>query len=78
MKWSDGNTDNPRRITVLCSETYAPIRSNTPNNSFCIRDGVALFYKGSAPKVFDIPEGVKIIGRYDSYRCETQYLLRCG
>ncbi|MBR0296872.1 MAG: leucine-rich repeat domain-containing protein [Paludibacteraceae bacterium] len=54
-------------FSTLCSETYAPIRSNTPNNSFCIRDGVALFYKGSAPKVFDIPEGVKIIGRNAVY-----------
>ena len=54
-------------FSTFCSETYAPIRSNTPNNSFCIRDGVALFYKGSAPKVFDIPEGVKIVGRYAVY-----------
>lgn len=54
-------------FSTLCSETYAPIRSNTPNNSFCIRDGVALFYKGSAPIVFDIPEGVKIIGRNAVY-----------
>ena len=54
-------------FSTLCSETYAPIRSSTPNNSFCIRDGVALFYKGSAPIVFDIPEGVKIIGRNAVY-----------
>lgn len=60
-------TDNLRYAdfsTFATGSTSAPILSATPANSFCIKDGLALFYKGTAPQVLDIPEGVKVIGEY--------------
>lgn len=54
-------------FSTLCSETSTVLKTNTPNNSFCVRDGVALFYKGSAPAVLDVPEGVKILAERPIY-----------
>ena len=57
--------DNLRYVdfsTFATGETSAPIRSNAASKAFCIKDGVALFYKGAAPEFLDIPEGVKVIG----------------
>ena len=64
-------TENLRYIDVstLSYETSSTLKNNTPNNSFCVRDGVALFFKGTTPTMLEVPEGVKIVG----YRVLSYY-----
>lgn len=58
--------DNLRYIdfaAISSGETRPPLYYDTPDNSFCIKNGVALFFRGTAPKVLDVPEGVKVISK---------------
>ena len=58
-------TDNLRYVDFYALTAYSgyAIKSQAANNAFCIRDGVALFYKGTAPQIFEVPEGVKVIAK---------------
>lgn len=64
-------TDHLRYINFyyIASDKYNnyKIMVNAPDNAFFVRDGVALFYKGTPSAIYEVPEGVKVIAKRAGY-----------
>lgn len=54
---------NLRAVEMYDYSTNCPLWLNATQDAFCVKDGVALFYRGEVPEKLEVPEGVEVIAR---------------